>query len=73
LEAVEAHDEALDFATFAEQLVYLLFGGVEGEVADVEGGSVFELVFGLGRGFAVGLLVASAASPLLIVMSVLWI
>jgi hypothetical protein len=71
LEAVEAHDKALDFAALAEQLVYLLLGGVEGEVADVEGGSVFQLVFGLGRGFAVQLLVASAASPLLVERSAL--
>jgi len=48
LEAVEAHDEALDFAALAEELVDLLLGGVEGKVADVERARVFELVFGLG-------------------------
>jgi hypothetical protein len=73
LEAVEAHDEALDFAALAEQLVYLLFGGVEREVADVERGSVFQLVLGLRRGLTVQLLVASAASPLLLYMLVLCI
>jgi hypothetical protein len=65
LEAVEAHDQALDFAAFAEKLVYLLFGCVEGEVADVESSSVFELVFRFRRGFAVQLLIAGAASALL--------
>jgi hypothetical protein len=65
LEAVEAHDKALDFAAFAEELVYLFFGCVEGEVANVESGSVFELVLGFGRGFAVQLLIAGAASTLL--------
>lgn len=48
LEAVEAHDKALNLAALAEELVDLLLGGVEGEVANVEGGSVLELVFGLG-------------------------
>jgi hypothetical protein len=46
--------------------VDLLLGCVEGEVADVEGGSVFELVFGLWRGFAVQVIIAVAfASSLL--------
>jgi hypothetical protein len=69
LKAVKAHDEALDLTAFAKQLVYLLFGGVEGEVADVEGSSVFELVFGLGRGLAVLVVVAVAfASALLYIL-----
>jgi hypothetical protein len=66
LEAVEAHDEALDLAAFAEQLVNLLFGGVEGKVADVQRRGIFELVLRLGRGFAVPVVVAVAfASPFL--------
>ena len=48
LEAVEAHDEALNLAALAEELVYLLLGGVEGEIADVESGCVLELIFGFG-------------------------
>lgn len=53
LEAIEAHNEALDLAAFAEKLVYLLFGGVERKVANVKGCRVFELVFGFGAGLAV--------------------
>jgi hypothetical protein len=53
VEAVEAHDQALDAAALAEELVDLLFGGVEGEVADVEGCGVLELVDGFGGGGAV--------------------
>jgi hypothetical protein len=53
VEPVEAHDQALDAAAFAEELVDLLFGGVEGEVADVEGCGVLELVDGFGGGGAV--------------------
>ena len=53
VEAVEAHDQALDPAAFAEELVDLLFGCVEGEVADVEGCGVLELVDGFGGGGAV--------------------
>lgn len=45
LEAVEAHYQALDFAALGEEFVDLLLGGVEGEVADVEGCGVFELIF----------------------------
>jgi hypothetical protein len=48
LETVEAHDEALYLAAFAEELVNLLLGGVEGEVADVERGCVAQFVFGRG-------------------------
>ena len=33
VEAVEAHDEALDLAALAEELVDLLFGCVEGSKA----------------------------------------
>jgi hypothetical protein len=44
LEAVEAHDEPLDLAALGEQLVDLLLGGVEGQVADVEGRRVLELL-----------------------------
>ena len=53
VEAVEAHDQALDAAALAEELVDLLFGRVEGEVADVEGCGVLELVDGFGGGGAV--------------------
>ena len=35
LEAVEAHDEALDLADFGKKLVDLLFGGVEGSASSV--------------------------------------
>jgi len=45
LEPVQTHDYALDLAAFAEELVDLLFGCVEGEVADVKRGCVEELVF----------------------------
>lgn len=37
----------------------LLFGGVEGEVADVEGGCILELVFGLGSLFLGSVIVGS--------------
>lgn len=66
LEAVEAHDEALDLAALAEELVDLLLGGVEGEVADVEGCGVLELVFGFGRFGAVELVVAGAIASALL-------
>ena len=36
LVAVQAHDDALDFAALAERLVYLLFGSEEGQVANVQ-------------------------------------
>jgi hypothetical protein len=36
VEAIQPHDEALDSAAFAEEFVDLLFGSVEGKVADVE-------------------------------------
>jgi hypothetical protein len=65
LEAVKAHDQALYFAAFAEELVDLLFGGVEGEVADVEGCGIFELVFGFRGGGAVEGVVGAIASSLL--------
>lgn len=53
VEAVQAHDEAFDAAAFAEQLVDLFFSRVEGEVADVEGCRVLQLVHWVGRGRAV--------------------
>ena len=43
LKAVEAHDKALDLATLGKQLMYLLLGSVEGQVANIERGRVFEL------------------------------
>jgi hypothetical protein len=58
LEAVEAHDEALYLAAFAEELMDLLLGGVEGEVADVERGCVAQFVFGRGRAAPVVIAVA---------------
>lgn len=54
VEAVQAHDQALDAAALAEELVDLLLGRVEGEVADVERCGVLELVDGVGGGGAVG-------------------
>jgi len=39
--------------------VDLLFGGVEGEVADVEGGCVLKLVFGFGSLFLGSVIVGS--------------
>jgi hypothetical protein len=63
LEAVQAHDQALDLAALGEELVDLLLGGVEGEVADVERGRVAQLVFG--RGGAAAVVVARVASALL--------
>ena len=66
LEAIQAHDEALDLTTLGEELVDLLLGGVEGEVADVEGGGVGELVFDVwGRG-ASGVFVGGAALAFLV-------
>lgn len=66
-EAVEAHDEALDLADLGEELVDLLFGGVEGEVADVEGRGVGERVgLGLGGCVAVGFVVTVAVSASLV-------
>lgn len=35
LEAVKAHDKALDLSAFGEQLMNLLLGGVERQVANV--------------------------------------
>ena len=43
LKSVEAHDKALDLATLGKQLMYLLLGSVEGQVANIERGRVFEL------------------------------
>jgi hypothetical protein len=40
--------------------VDLLLGGVEGEVADVEGGCVLEFVFGLGSLFLGSVIVGGA-------------
>lgn len=72
-ESVQAHHEAFDFAAGGEEGVDLLFGGVEGEVADVEGRGIFELVFGLGRRLAELVVVAVAfASTLLGAVLVLW-
>ena len=48
VEAVEAHDEPFDLTALAEEFVDLLFGGVEGEVADVESGCICELLFQIG-------------------------
>lgn len=42
VEPVEAHDEPLDFAALGEELVDLLLGRVEGEVADVQRRGVFQ-------------------------------
>jgi hypothetical protein len=44
LESVKTHDETFYFATFGKEFVDLFFGGVEGEVADVESCCVGELV-----------------------------
>ena len=54
VEAVQPHDEAFYSAALAEELVDLLFGRVEGEVADVEGCGVLKLVHGVRGGGAVG-------------------
>lgn len=53
-EAVESHYQAFELAAFAEESVDLFFRGVEGEVADVEGGGVGEFFFEVGRGGAGG-------------------
>jgi len=44
VEAVQAHDQALDAAALAEQLVDLFLGRVEGQVADVQRRRVLQLV-----------------------------
>lgn len=54
VEAIQAHDQALDAAAFAEELVDLLLGRVEGEIADVEGCGVLQLFHGIWGGGAVG-------------------
>lgn len=62
VESVEAHDETLDFAALGKELVDLLFCGVKGEVADVEGRRVCE---GINGGFCRFLcIVVSVASAL---------
>ena len=53
-EPVQAHHQPLDLAAFAEERVDLLFGRVEGEVADVEGCGVAEFFFEVGRRCARG-------------------
>ena len=42
LELVQPHDDSLDLPAHPEELVYLLLGGVEAHVADVEGGGLPE-------------------------------
>lgn len=54
VEAVQPHDEALETADFGEELVDLLLGRVEGEVADVERGGGAEFFFEVRGGWAVG-------------------
>jgi len=61
-EAVQAHDEAFELAGFGEEGVDLLFGGVEGEVADVEGAGVTELLFEVWGGGAVGIISRRSAA-----------
>ena len=58
-EAVEAHYETFDLARFGEEGVDLFFGGVEGEVADVEGCGVGEFLFEVRGGGAVGIVTAA--------------
>ena len=60
LVAIEAHDDALDVASSAEKLVYLLLGGVEGQIAHIERGALREQALLLGLG-ALELLVAVGA------------
>lgn len=62
LESVEAHHDALHLTAFAEQLVYLFFRGVEGEVSDVQRRGILELLVDLRRGAAfVGTVVGAVA------------
>jgi len=61
-EAVQAHDEAFELAGFGEEGVDLLFGGVKGEVADVEGAGVAELLFEVWGGGVVGIVAGGAAA-----------
>lgn len=45
LDLVQPHDDPLDITTFGEELLDLLFGGVEGQVAHVQrGGDLQELL-----------------------------
>lgn len=37
--AVETHDDAMNSAGFGEELMDLFFGGVKGQVANVQGGT----------------------------------
>lgn len=48
VKAVQAHDQSLDAATFAKQLVNLLLSRVEREIAHIQGGRNLQLVFRLG-------------------------
>ncbi len=61
-EAIQTHDEAFELAGFGEEGVDLLFGGVKGEVADVEGAGVAELLFEVWGGGAVGIVAGGAAA-----------
>lgn len=48
LDLVQPHDDPLDITTFGEELLDLLFGGVEGQVAHVQrGGDLQELLLQL--------------------------
>ena len=63
VEAVQAHDEALELAALGEEGVDLLFGGVEGQVTDVEGRGVAQLLLEVrgGRALSFATVVVSLA------------
>ena len=65
VEAVQPHDQPLDAAALAEELVDLLLRRVEGQVADVEGRGVLQGGGGVGRGRA---LVAVRVAALALVL-----
>lgn len=70
LKAVETHDETLDLSTFGEEFVNLFFGGVEGQVPDVERGRVLQLLLRIGGGFTRAVVVpfAVVASSLILIL-----
>lgn len=69
VEAVEPHDEPLDLAALAEQLVHLLLGREEGEVAHVQRRRVREGVFGLLLLLLLGLVAVLAAVAVVAVVA----
>jgi hypothetical protein len=58
IETIQSHHQPLDLAALGEELVDLFFGRVEGEIADVESGGIFEGIFGLFLGGVVAIVIS---------------